>query len=160
MIRRCSSKDEHAILHIINQSAKAYRGVIPDDRYKEPYMTLDELQNEMAEMTFFGYEKEGRLLGVVGDQPVKDVTLVRHLYVHPQHQRKGIGEELLKHVIQTATTSQILVGTWEAADWAIRFYEKRGFKLSSNKEALLRAYWRIPKRQIETSVVLVISKPA
>ncbi len=160
MIRKCSSKDEQAILSIINESAKAYCGVIPDDRYKEPYMTPEELRSEMGEMTFFGYEEEGSLTGVAGYQPVQDVTLVRHLYVHPQHQKKGIGEQLLRHVIQTATTSQILVGTWEAADWAISFYKKRGFKLSSNKEALLRTYWRIPQRQIETSVVLEMSKQA
>jgi GNAT superfamily N-acetyltransferase len=99
------------------------------------------------------------LQGVAGYQPLKDVTLVRHLYVLPQRERQGIGGELLKHVIQTATTRQVLVGTWEAAEWAIRFYGKHGFKLSSNKEELLRAYWRIPQRQIETSVVLIMNKP-
>jgi GNAT superfamily N-acetyltransferase len=160
LIRHCSLEDERAILHVINEAAKAYHGVIPDDRYREPYMSLEELRAEMTEMTFFGYEEEGRLQGVAGYQPLKDVTLVRHLYVLPQRQRQGIGGELLKHVIQTATTRQVLVGTWQAAEWAIRFYKKHGFRLSSNKENLLRAYWRIPQRQIETSVVLMMTKSA
>jgi len=155
LIRKCGRGDEGAILHVINESAKAYRGVIPTDRYREPYMSPEEFNTEVNEMTFFGYEKEARLLGVAGYQPVKDVTLVRHLYVLPGHQRQGIGGELLNHIIRTTKTQRVLVGTWEAAESAIRFYKKHGFKLLPNKEELLKAYWRIPQRQIETSVVLM-----
>lgn len=154
MIRRCNQEDEAEIFKIINESAKAYKDVIPEDRYHEPYMPLEELRKEMSEMIFFGYEEKGRLLGVVGHQPVKDVTLMRHIYVLPQHQRRGIGSELLSHLMRIATSSQILVGTWEAAAWAIRFYEKHGFRLLPNKDELLRRYWKIPERQIELSIVL------
>ena len=154
MIRRCNQEDEAEIFKIINESAKAYKDVIPEDRYHEPYMPLEELRKEMSEMIFFGYEEKGRLLGVVGHQPVKDVTLMRHIYVLPQHQRRGIGSELLSHLMRIATSSQILVGTWEAAAWAIRFYEKHGFTLLPNKDELLRRYWKIPERQIELSIVL------
>jgi GNAT superfamily N-acetyltransferase len=158
LIRKCGREDEETIFRVINGSAKAYRGVIPEDRYREPYMPLEELRGEMSEITFFGYEEEGRLLGVAGYQPVKDVTLVRHLYVLPEHQGRGIGSELLSHIMRTATTLRVLVGTWEAAEWAVRFYEKHGFKLLSNKDELLRKYWKIPERQIELSVVLGIEK--
>lgn len=154
MIRKCNQEDEAEIFKIINESAKAYKDVIPEDCYHEPYMPLKELRREMSEMTFFGYEEQGKLLGVVGHQPVKDVTLVRHIYVLPEHQRRGIGSRLLRHVMSMATSRRILVGTWKAASWAIRFYEKHGFKLLPNKNELLRKYWRIPERQIELSVVL------
>jgi GNAT superfamily N-acetyltransferase len=154
----CEQEDEAAILKIINESAGAYRGVIPEDRYHEPYMGSEELREEMRQMTFFGYEAEGRLLGVAGYQPVKDVTLVRHLYVLPEYQRSGIGGELLRHVVGVANTRRILVGTWVAAQWAIHFYEQHGFKLQSNKDELLRKYWKIPERQVELSVVLGIEK--
>ena len=159
MIRECSQADEVEILRIINESAKAYKGVIPEDCYHEPYMSLEELRREMSEMTVFGYQEEGKLLAVAGYQPVRDVTLVRHIYVLPEHQRKGIGSELLSHLTRIATGQQILVGTWEAADWAIRFYEKHGFKLLPNKNELLRRYWKIPDRQIDLSVVLGIKTP-
>ena len=154
----CEQEDEAAILKIINESAGAYRGVIPEDRYHEPYMGSEELREEMHQMTFFGYEAEGTLLGVAGYQPVKDVTLVRHLYVLPGYQRSGIGGGLLRHVVGVASTRRILVGTWADAEWAIRFYEKHGFKLQSNKDELLRKYWKIPERQVELSVVLGIEK--
>lgn len=156
MIRKCGLKDEEIIFKIINESAKAYKAVIPADRYHEPYMPLEELRGEMSEMTFFGYEDEGKLLGVAGFKPVKDVTLVRHTYVLPKHQRRGIGGKLLNHIKRITTTQQLLVGTWEAATWAIRFYEKYGFRLLPNKDELLRKYWKIPERQIELSVVLGI----
>ena len=159
MIRRCDQKDEQAIFQIINESAKAYKGVIPADRYREPYMPLDELRKEMSEMTFFGYEEGGGLLGVAGFQPVREVTLVRHTYVLPKHQRKGIGGRLLSHIKQRTATQRILVGTWKDATWAIRFYEKHGFRLLRNKDELLRKYWRIPERQIELSVVLGMDLP-
>jgi N-acetylglutamate synthase-like GNAT family acetyltransferase len=117
-------------------------------------MSLQELRREMSEMTFFGHEEEGKVLGVAGYQPVKDVTLVRHIYVLPEHQRRGIGSKLLSYLMGMATSRQILVGTWEAATWAIRFYEKHGFKLLPNKNELLRRYWKIQERQIEPSIVL------
>ena len=158
-IRNCEHTDESEILSIINESAGAYQNVIPSDRYHEPYMLTNELRREMGEMTFFGYEQDSRLLGVVGFQPVKDVTLVRHLYVRPQYQRHGIGRKLTEHVIDLAKTRRILVGTWQAATWAIEFYKRRGFKLLPNKDELLREYWKIPERQIELSVVLGFEKP-
>jgi GNAT superfamily N-acetyltransferase len=154
LIRKCSQEDKAEIFKIINESAKAYKGIISEDRYHEPYMPLEELRREMSEMTFFGYEEEGKLLGVAGQQPVKDVTLVRHIYVLPEHQRRGIGSQLLSHIMRITTSPQILVGTWEAATWAIRFYEKHGFKLLPNKDELLRRHWNIPERQIELSIVL------
>jgi GNAT superfamily N-acetyltransferase len=157
-IRYCERKDESEILSIINESARAYRNVIPPDRYHEPYMPADELRKEMSEMTFFGYEQNGRLLGIVGYQPNKDVTLVRHLYVRTEQQRHGIGSKLTEHVIGLAKTRRILVGTWEAAVWAIEFYEKCGFKLLQDKDKLLREYWKIPERQVELSVVLGLDK--
>ncbi len=140
---------------MINKSAVAYKGVIQYDCYHEPYMSRKELQKEMSVMTFFGHEVEGRILGVAGFQPVRDVTLLRHVYVLPEHQRKGIGRNLLNHIKEIATT-QLLVGTWKAATWAIRFYEKNGFTLFQNKDELLRKYWKIPEKQIELSVVLGI----
>jgi GNAT superfamily N-acetyltransferase len=120
-------------------------------------MPLNELRKEIDEMTFFAYEENG-MRGVVGYQPVKNVTLVRHLYVLPEYQRRGIGKKLLEHVIHIAKTRRILVGTWEAATWAIRFYEKNGFELLPNKNELLRNYWNVPERQIELSVVLGFEK--
>lgn len=155
-MRKCNRKDEQAILKVINESAKAYRGVIPDDRYQEPYMSLEELRHEMSEMVMFGYQDEDELLAVAGYQPVKDVTLVRHIYVLPEFQRRGIGGKLLTQITSMATTREVLVGTWEAATWAIRFYQKHGFTLAPNKDELLRKYWKIPERQIELSVVLKI----
>jgi GNAT superfamily N-acetyltransferase len=157
-IRRCEREDEPEILSIINESARAYHDVIPPDRYHEPYMPTDELHREMSEMTLFGCERNGRLLGVIGYQPVKDVTLVRHLYVRPEYQRHGIGRKLTEHIIGLAKTRRILVGTWQAATWAIEFYKRLGFKLLPNKDELLRDYWKIPERQIGLSVVLGFEK--
>jgi GNAT superfamily N-acetyltransferase len=157
-IRSCGLGDDKEMLKVINESAKAYRGVIPADCYREPYMPADEFRKEMSAMSFFGYKQKGKLLGVVGCQPIKDVTLVRHLYVLPEHQRRGIGTKLIAHVIRLAKTRRILVGTWEAATWAMKFYEKEGFNLLPNKDRLLREYWKIPERQIELSVVLGFEK--
>lgn len=154
MIRKCNRLDESAIFTIVNESAKAYKGVIPDDRYHEPYMPLEELRREMKEMTFFGCEDDGRLIGVAGYQPVRDITLVRHTYVLSEYQRRGVGTMLLDHIKSMTTTRQLLVGTWKTANWAIRFYEKNGFKLMPKNDELLRRYWRISERQIELSVVL------
>ena len=157
MIRGLLSSDFHAILGVINDGAQAYRGVIPDDRWKEPYMSAEELQKEIeAGVWFFGWVEGEHLLGVVGIQPIRDTTLIRHAYVLTEYQRRGIGSRLLEYLISLAQTSEILVGTWADATWAIRFYEKHGFKLvpSEEKDRLLRTYWNIPERQVETSLVL------
>jgi GNAT superfamily N-acetyltransferase len=156
MIRKLSNTDTDAIYNLINLAARAYQGVIPDDCYHEPYMPKEEMQREMSSMTFFGWEEQRRLVGVMGFQPVKDVTLIRHAYVLPDHQRKGIGTILLDQLKQMAMTKQLLVGTWADATWAIDFYQKQDFKLMPDKDELLMRYWDIPQRQIETSVVLGI----
>jgi GNAT superfamily N-acetyltransferase len=157
MIRSLSSHDCDAILEVINDAARAYKGVIPDDRWKKPYMSVEELKKEMkAGVRFFGWMKGKRLLGVAGIQGLEDTTLIRHAYVLPAFQRKAFGTRLLKYLMSLAGTDEVLVGTWADAAWAIRFYEKHGFKLVSpgEKDRLLRAYWSIPDRQVETSVVL------
>ncbi len=155
-IRPCRDDEREAILAIVNAAAEAYRGVIPPDRWHEPYMSSEELASEIdAGIEFWGYEEDGELVGVIGIQPLSDVDLIRHAYVSPSRQRGGIGGALLEHVSRTATR-RILVGTWAAADWAISFYRRHGFELLSRERAteLLRTYWTIPERQIETSVVL------
>lgn len=157
VIRKLSSSDFDSILKVINEAAQVYRGVIPDDLWKEPYMSSEELRHEVdAGVVFYGWFEGDVLLGVMGIQPVKDVTLIRHAYVLSEHQRRGIGGKLLEHLIGLAKTSEILVGTWASATWAIRFYEKHGFKLvpPEERDKLLRTYWNIPERQIETSIVL------
>ena len=156
MIRRCNSSDFEAIYAVINEAATAYRGVIPADRWHEPYMSREALQQELeAGVVFWGYEEEGSLVGVMGIQHVADVTLIRHAYVHSARQKQGIGGQLLA-TLRRETTRPILIGTWADAVWAIRFYEKHGFSRVSpaEKERLLRKYWTVPERQIETSVVL------
>jgi GNAT superfamily N-acetyltransferase len=163
MIRSLLPSDFDAILEIINDAAQAYRGVIPDDRWKEPYMSAEELKKEIeAGVRFCGWVEGGRLLGVTGIQAVENTTLIRHAYVLPGCQRKGIGTRLLKYLIGLTETPELLVGTWADATWAIRFYEKHGFKLVSSKEKdkLLRIYWSIPERQVETSVVLKTISPS
>jgi GNAT superfamily N-acetyltransferase len=140
----------------VNAAAEAYRGVIPADRWHEPYMPADELDAEIAAgVRFWGYEADGELLGIMGVQPVRDVDLIRHAYVAPDSQRGGVGGALLEHLLRGATRP-MLVGTWGAAGWAIRFYERHGFEQVSRARAaeLLREYWTIPERQVETSVVL------
>ncbi len=144
------------IYSIINDAARAYQGVIPEDRWKEPYMSSTELQRELDEgVVFWGYEENGALVGVMGIQHVQDVTLIRHAYVRTSRQKQGLGGQLLS-ALRAQTTRPMLVGTWEAATWAIHFYEKRGFRLVSpaRKGELLRKYWSIAERQVETSVVL------
>jgi GNAT superfamily N-acetyltransferase len=156
MIRPYRDDERHAVVAIVNAAAEAYRGVIPADRWHEPYMPLRELDSEIAAgVRFWGYEAEGTLVGVMGIQPVRDVDLIRHAYVSPGAQRRGVGRALLEHVA-SSTQRQILVGTWAAADWAIRFYHRQGFELVSHerKGVLLKTYWDIPERQVETSVVL------
>src|SRR4051812_29026180 len=144
------------MLAIINAAAEAYRDVIPADRWHDPYMPADELASEIAAgVIFWGYEDDGQLLGVMGIQPVRDVTLIRHAYVAPGTQRRGIGGALLEHLVRPGERP-VLVGTWADAEWAISFYRRHGFELVSPEEKtrLLQAYWTIPERQIETSVVL------
>ena len=160
MIRKCGENDFQAIYSIIKDAAIAYKGFIPADCWKEPYMPQDYLQHEIDKgVIFWGYEENGELLGVMGIQNVKDVTLVRHAYVRTASRNKGIGSKLFSF-LQNQTDRPTLVGTWKAAVWAIRFYEKHGFKLVSKeeKDRLLKKYWSIPTRQIETSVVLVDEK--
>ena len=157
MIRRCTPSDLPAIESIVNEAAHAYRGVIPADRWHEPYMPRDELEREIASgVEFWGLEREGELVGVMGVQKVRGATLIRHAYVRPQLQRAGIGAALMDALIARAEGT-LLVGTWAAAHWAIGFYEKNGFRLVSpeEKDRLLDTYWTIPARQRETSVVLV-----
>lgn len=157
MIRRCTDADFEAIEAIINEAAEAYRGAIPSDRWHEPYMTREALAAEIAAgVNFWGWEEDGALAGVMGLQEVKDATLIRHAYVRTAQQGKGIGGALLKWLVDQ-TSGKLLVGTWAAAEWAIRFYQQHGFRLVSpeEKDRLLKTYWNIPERQIETSVVLV-----
>ena len=156
MIRVCIDDDFEAIFQIINDAAEAYRGIIPVDRWHEPYMPREELQAEVsAGVAFLGYEKDGELAGVMGTQDVQDVTLIRHAYIRTPQRGQGIGGELLGRIMDQAT-KPILIGTWADAVWAVRFYENHGFKVVSTqeKETLLRKYWNVPDRQIETSVVL------
>jgi len=156
MIRLCRDEDIEQMYQIINDAASAYRGIIPDDRYHEPYMELNELKSEIqAGVVFWGYEEQDELIGVMGIQDKGDVSLIRHAYVLTKLRQKGIGSQLLAH-LNELTDKPILIGTWEAAEWAIRFYKKSGFELvlSEEKQRLLKKYWEIPERQIETSVVL------
>ena len=155
-IRPCREDERTAILEIVNAAATAYRGVIPDDRWHEPYMQSAELEREIADgVAFWGYETGGELVGVMGIQPVADVDLIRHAYVLPARQGEGIGGALIAH-LRGLANRRILVGTWASAEWAIRFYRRHGFEqvTPEAKAALLRTYWKIPERQIETSVVL------
>jgi GNAT superfamily N-acetyltransferase len=156
VIRPCRDDERPTILAIVNAAAEAYRGVIPADRWHEPYMSASELDAELdAGVAFWGYEDGGELLGVMGVQAVGDVDLIRHAYVLPACQGRGIGGELLVR-LTGAATRPMLVGTWAAAEWAIRFYRRHGFEQVSTerKDELLARYWKIPERQIETSVVL------
>jgi GNAT superfamily N-acetyltransferase len=156
VIRRCDDRDFEAIFSIINDGAQAYKGIIPADRWAEPYMPAEKLRHEIEDgVVFWGYEEQGTLAGVMGIQPVLDVTLIRHAYVKTCSHGKGIGGLLLSHLRDQASVP-VLVGTWADAIWAIRFYQKHEFQLvgSEEKDRLLRKYWTIPERQIETSVVL------
>lgn len=156
MIRRCDERDFDRIWAIINDGAQAYRGTIPEDRWTEPYMSKEKLQHEIdARVVFWGYEDSRTLLGVMGIQELKDVTLIRHAYVLTGSQNRGIGAQLLSH-LRPLAHGPVLIGTWADAVWAIRFYERHGFRVvpTVEKERLLKRYWSIPKRQVETSVVL------
>jgi N-acetylglutamate synthase-like GNAT family acetyltransferase len=156
-VRRARVDEQAAILAVVNAAAEAYRGVIPADRFHDPYMTAEQLAHEIdAGVEFWVIEDaDGGLAGVMGAQPVQDVVLIRHAYVVPESQGGGIGRALIEH-LRSATEQQMLVGTWSAAEWAIRFYRRNGFvEVDRDRVAeLLRRYWDIPERQIETSVVL------
>jgi len=155
-IRPCDGSDLLVILRIINAAAEAYRGVIPADRWHEPYMSLEELRSELAAgVVFTGYASDGELVGVMGIQHVKNVRLIRHAYVMPAWQGHGVGSKLIAN-LQSRDEVPVLIGTWRAASWAIRFYQRHGFGLVPDKAIapLLKTYWNIPERQIETSVVL------
>ncbi|GIP27180.1 hypothetical protein J23TS9_23100 [Paenibacillus sp. J23TS9] len=156
MIRLCSRQDQQVIYEIINDASQAYKGIIPEDRYHEPYMPAEELMGEMEDgVVFWGYEEDGEIVGVMGIQDKGDVSLIRHAYVRTRQRNGGIGTKLLHHLI-SQSDRPVLIGTWGSAEWAIRFYVKNGFRLVSKeeKEILLRQYWNVPERQIETSVVL------
>ena len=159
MIRRCEERDFDQIWSVIDDGAQAYKGIIPTDCWTEPYMSRDELRAEIENgVTFWGYEENGALTGVMGIQPVEDVTLIRHAYVRTSTQRQGIGACLLAHLRKLAQGA-VLVGTWADAVWAIRFYERHGFHLVAPEQRgrLLRKYWKVPDRQVDTSVVLADS---
>jgi GNAT superfamily N-acetyltransferase len=156
MIRRCDDNDFDLIWTIINDGARAYKGVIPEDRWTEPYMSRHQLRHEIDEsVVFWGYEENETLEGVMGLQQVQDVTLIRHAYVRTTSRNRGIGTHLLSHLRQL-TQGPVLIGTWADAVWAIRFYEKHGFQIvgPDQKDRLLKRYWNVPERQVETSVVL------
>jgi len=160
MIRQCNNDDFETIYSIINDAAEAYNGVIPEDCWKVPYMSGDELKKEIdAGVVFWGYEEDGPLIGVMGIQFVQDVTLLRHSYVRTARRNQGIGSKLLSE-LRSRTNRPVLIGTWADAVWAIRFYENHGFKLVTpqEKDRLLKKYWSISARQIETSVVLAEPK--
>lgn len=156
MIRECKESDFRTISEIINDAAQAYKGVIPEDRWHEPYMSFKELRKEIEDgVIFWGLEHDGQLIGVMGIQDKGEVTLIRHVYIWTRAQKLGIGTRLLRH-LESMTENPILIGTWAATSWAISFYEKNGYILVSEEEKnrLLRKYWSIPERQVETSVVL------
>lgn len=155
-IRPCREDEAETMLAIINSAAEAYRGAIPADCWHEPYMQAAQLESEIAAgITFVGYEVDGLVAGVMGIQPVRNVDLIRHAYVLPTYQRRGVGNALIAY-LRAQTFHPILVGTWTAATWAIRFYERHGFQTvpETTKALLLRTYWTVSERQIETSVVL------
>jgi GNAT superfamily N-acetyltransferase len=155
VVRPCRAEDS-IVLAIVNSAAEAYRGAIPADRWHDPYMSMEELRRDIADgVKFWAFEADGEVVGVMGIQPRHDVDLIRHAYVLPQHQRHGVGAALIERLRQESTR-RMLVGTWSAASWAIGFYRRHGFELvpEERKAQLLRMYWRLADRQIETSVVL------
>ena len=157
MIRKCSESDIDVIYEIINDAAQAYKGVIPEDRWHEPYMSLAELKQELEDgVVFWGFVENDNVIGVMGIQDKGDVALIRHAYIRTERKHEGIGSRLLQF-LESETTKTILIGTWADATWAIDFYQKNGYRLvsESEKDQLLREYWKIPERQIQTSVVLV-----
>ena len=156
MIRQCTAAEFESILSIINDAAQAYRGVIPDEHWHEPYMSEDQLRREMdAGVEFSCFEDSGKVVGVMGIQVVKDATLIRHAYVVSEVQGRGVGSELIRFLIPRAK-EKLLVGTWASASWAIGFYERNGFRMvgQERKDDLLRTYWTISREQKDVSVVL------
>ena len=162
MITLCTARDVGRIWEVINAAAAAYEGVIPSDCWHQPYMSLEELRAEIEEgVGFVGYwTGKEELVGVMGAQDVDDVRLIRHAYVHPDHQGRGIGGALLAHIL-TDSDRTVMVGTWSAATWAIGFYERHGFSLVSRADSreLLGRYWSVPDLQIATSSVLMLRTP-
>ncbi len=157
MITEYSKSDISKILYVINDAAVKYKGIIPDDCWHEPYMLVQELINEFSNgVRMFGYSKNNKLVGVMGIQELKDVTLIRHAYTLTCYQGTGVGTSLLKYLLEINQGTCLLVGTWKDATWAIRFYEKFSFVLHTKKQTvqLLKKYWKIPLNQIENSVVL------
>jgi N-acetylglutamate synthase-like GNAT family acetyltransferase len=160
MIRMAVEEDTIVILSIINDAAQAYKGVIPNDRWHEPYMDMEELKAQIKDgIIFWCYEDSDEIIGVMGLQNKDDVSLIRHAYVKTVQRNSGIGTKLLSYLCRS-TKKPILIGTWETAVWAINFYKKNGFVLvdTDTKTMLLKKYWDIPERQIETSVVLADDK--
>jgi GNAT superfamily N-acetyltransferase len=156
MIRICIDRDFEAVLEIINDAAQAYKGIIPEDRWHDPYMARRDLHREIEDgVVFHGYQEEGSLVGVMGMQDRGDVSLIRHAYVRGARRNRGIGTRLLRF-LESTTAKPLLVGTWATAFWAIAFYEKHGYALlpPAQKDQLLKKYWSIPQRQVATSVVL------
>jgi N-acetylglutamate synthase-like GNAT family acetyltransferase len=156
MIRRCQATDFSVIFSIINDAARVYQGVIPGDRWHDPYMSSAQLEGEIEDgVEFWGCEAQGELAGVMGIQDKGEVCLIRHAYVRPDRQQSGIGTRLLEH-LESMAEKPILIGTWASATWAVAFYQRNGYRLlqEDEKNRLLRTYWRIPERQVETSVVL------
>ncbi len=161
MICKLTDVDFQTILTVVNDAAMIYNGKIPTDMWKIPYMPAQELKEEIQRgVQFYGLKEKGELIAVMGIQRVSDVTLIRHAYVLTNYQRIGLGEKLLNHLLSLVQTSSVYVGTWEAAGWAIKFYEKHGFQLvcEEEKNKLLKKYWCITERQIETSVVLELKR--
>jgi N-acetylglutamate synthase-like GNAT family acetyltransferase len=162
MIIKLAEAEFDAVLHVINDAAHVYKNAIPSDCWKEPYMPAQELREEIeGGVTFYGLKEDNTIVAVMGIQPVKDVTLIRHAYVLTSRQRRGYGEKLFNHLMNLAGTHVVLVGTWKAAFWAVNFYVKQGFKMVSEEEKnkLLRTYWSISERQVETSTVLKTERP-
>jgi len=157
MIRKYTKIDSAKILHIINDAAKKYKGIIPDDCWHEPYMSEQELIDEFNdEVRMYGYHDNNKLIGVIGIQEVQDIILIRHAYTLTSYQNKGTGSAMLEYLLKKSQNSRLLVGTWKNATWAIRFYEKFGFVVHAKEQStlLLKKYWKIPSKQIKNSVVL------
>ena len=157
MIRKYTKIDSSKILHIINDAAKKYKGIIPDDCWHEPYMSEQELIDEFNdEVRMYGYHDNNKLIGVIGIQEVQDIILIRHAYTLTSYQNKGTGSAMLEYLLKKSQNSRLLVGTWKNATWAIRFYEKFGFVVHAKEQStlLLKKYWKISSKQIKNSVVL------
>ena len=157
MINECIKSDASKILHVNNEASLRYKGIIPDDCWREPYMSQQELIDEFSDgVRMYGYRRDNKLIGVIGIQEIKDVVLIRHAYTLTPYQGKGTASALLEYLLKKNQNSRLLVGTWRNAIWAIRFYEKFGFILHAKEQTtlLLKKYWKIPSKQIKNSVVL------